>query len=93
MDRKMDKRKEGRRRRVAVNNTPVEESLLIRQRLRNLCELAIAIGQKKGLLGNHENNHTIDLEGGQNVANKRYIRDCDAAPTGQDKAGSQERGT
>lgn len=41
---------------------PVEESLLIRQRLRNLCELAIAIGQQEGLLTNH--NNTTNSEGG-----------------------------
>ena len=35
-------------------DTPVGESLLIRQRLRNLIELAIAIGQKEGLLGNQK---------------------------------------
>ncbi len=92
MDRKTDKRKEGRRRRVAVNNTPVEESLLIRQRLRNLCELAIAIGQKKGLLGNQEKVDTTEQEGGQNVTNKRDIRDREASPSGQDKTGDQERG-
>jgi len=33
---------------------------LIRQRLRNLCELAIAIGEKQGLLGNHKENDAID---------------------------------
>ena len=74
MDRKMDKHKEGRRRKVPVkNDTPVEESLLIRQRLRNLCELAIAIGQKQGLLGNHKDNDTANSEGGQNVADKGNI--------------------
>ena len=73
MDRKTDNRKERRRRRVEVNNTPVEESLLIRQRLRNLCELAIAIGQKQGLLGNHKDNDTANSEGGQNVADKGNI--------------------
>ncbi|MGI2336851.1 MAG: hypothetical protein ACRKGH_09485 [Dehalogenimonas sp.] len=33
----------------------VDETLLIRQRLCNLCELAIAIGQQEGLLTNHTN--------------------------------------
>ena len=89
MERKTDNRKERRRRRVAVNNTPVEESLLIRQRLRNLCELAIAIGQKQGLLGNHKNNDIANSEGGQNVADKGNIRDCKAAPPGEDKVGDQ----
>jgi len=66
MDRKTDKREVGRRRKdtMVKKNTPVEESLLIRQRLRNLCELAIAIGQKQGLLGNHKNKDTRDSEGG-----------------------------
>jgi len=39
MDQKNNSRKEGLQRKVVVNETPVEESLLIRQRLRNLCEL------------------------------------------------------
>ncbi|MEN8615189.1 hypothetical protein ABFB09_07940 [Dehalogenimonas sp. THU2] len=43
---------------------PVEETLLIRQRLRNLCELAIAIGQQEGLLTNHNDNEATDSEGG-----------------------------
>ncbi|MDO8637015.1 MAG: hypothetical protein Q7R34_12435 [Dehalococcoidia bacterium] len=77
MDRKTDKRKESRSRQAAVrDDTPVEESLLIRQRLRNLCELAIAIGQKKGLLGNHGEVNKIDSEGGPDVADKGNIRDC-----------------
>jgi len=90
MDRKTAKRKEGRRRRVAVNNTPVEESLLIRQRLRNLIELAVAIGQKEGLLGNHKETSPVDKEGGQNVANKGNIRDCKATPSRQGKTGNHE---
>ena len=65
MARKTDKQKESRHREVrAINETPVEESLLIRQRLRTLCELAIDIGQKKGLLGNHKRTDTTDSEGG-----------------------------
>ncbi len=72
MDRKTDKRKESRREKILMveQGTSVEESLLIRQRLRNLCELAIAIGQKKGLLGNHKKVDKTDSEGGQDVANK-----------------------
>ena len=33
---------------------PEEESLLVRQRLRNLCQLAIEIGLREGLLGNQK---------------------------------------
>ena len=90
MDRKTDKQKEGRHRKVAVNDTPVEESLLIRQRLRNLCELAIAIGQKEGLLGNHKEIDLKRSEGGQNVTDKGNIRDREAAQAGQDPLGRQE---
>jgi hypothetical protein len=89
MDRKTDKRKESQHSKAPVNDTPVEESLLIKQRLRNLCELAIAIGQKEGLLGNHKNNDTTDSEGGQDVADKRNFGDREAAPIGQDKVGDQ----
>ena len=75
MDQRTDKQKETRRRRHKANNdTPVEESLLIRQRLRTLCELAIDIGQKKGLLGNHKRSKTIDSEGGRDVTDKRNFR-------------------
>lgn len=83
----MDKRKEGRRRQAPANDTCVEESLLIRQRLRNLCELAIAIGQKQGLLGNHGNEDTKDSEGGQNVTNQGDIRCGEATQAGQDTVG------
>ena len=82
MDQKTDRRKESRRRKTPVNGSPVEESLLIRQRLRNLCELAIAVGQKQGLLGNHGNNDATNSEGGQDVADKRNFRGPEAAPRG-----------
>jgi hypothetical protein len=88
MDRKTSRPRGSRRSKVPENDSPVEESLLIRQRLRNLCELAIAIGQKKGLFVNYRKSETKEIEGGQNVANKGNIGDCDAAPVGQDKTGS-----
>ena len=69
---------------------PVSESLLIRQRLRNLIELAVAIGQKEGLLGNLKEASTVNKEGGQNVANKGTIRNRKAAQIRQDKTGNQE---
>jgi hypothetical protein len=72
------------------DDAPVEESLLIKQRLRNLIELAVAIGQKEGLIGNHKENISVNKEGGQNVTNKGNIRDRKAAQVGQDKAGNQE---
>ena len=63
MARMKDKgKKEGN---LHVENIPVEETLLIRQRLRNICELAVAIGRKNGLIGNYENNETMDSKGGQ----------------------------
>ena len=83
MDRKTDKRKESQHSKAPTNDAPVEESLLIKQRLRNLCELAIAIGQKEGLLGNHKNsNKTEDSEGGQDVADKGNFGNREAAPLG-----------
>ena len=48
--------------------TPVEESLLVRQRLHNLCQLAIEIGYKEGLLGNQK-----DIN--QTAAERTNIRD------------------
>ena len=90
---KVNKREESLRKKVTMagKDIPVSESLLIRQRLRNLIELAVAIGQKEGLLGNHKEASTAEKEGGQNVANKRNIRDRKAAQAGQDKAGGEER--
>ncbi len=89
---KVNKREESLRKKVTMvkKALPVSESLLIRQRLRNLIELAVAIGQKEGLLGNHKETSPVDKEGGQNVANKGNIRDRKAAPAGKDKAGNQE---
>jgi hypothetical protein len=66
------------------------ESLRIEQRLQNLIELAITIGQREGLMGNHEEVELNSLEGGKDVANKGNIRDRKVAPVGQDKAGNQE---
>ncbi len=89
---KVNKREESLRKKVTMarKDIPVSESLLIRQRLRNLIELAVAIGQKEGLLGNHKETNTVDKEGGQNVANKGNIRDRKAAPSRQGKAGNHE---
>ncbi len=54
MDERKERTRAGHRTRwTAKEETPIDETLVIRQRLRNLCELAIAIGQKKGLLGNY----------------------------------------
>jgi len=84
MDRKTGRCKEVHYKKAMGRDEPVEESLLIRQRLRNLCELVIAIGQKQGLLCDHMNNDATDKEGGSNVTDKGSIRDCKAAPAGQD---------
>ena len=67
MARKTDRQEERKQRQVAVNDIPVEETLLIKQRLRNLCELAIAIGQKQGLLGNRKNSETTGSVIGQEI--------------------------
>lgn len=69
MPRKMIEHEERHRREDATSVAPVEESLLIRQRLRNLCELAIAIGQRKGLLGNQKKTE----KGDKDVTAKRKI--------------------
>ena len=89
---KVNKREESLRKKVTMErkDIPVSESLLIRQRLRNLIELAIAIGQKEGLLGNHKEIESTNSEGGQYVANKGNIRDRKAAPSRQGKTGNHE---
>jgi len=87
----MNKRKENLRKKLPAIDPPAEETLLIRQRLRNLCELAIAIGQKQGLLGNHKNNGVIDSEGGHDVSastNNQVHRDTQTTSAkGHDKDG------
>ena len=78
MDRKTDKRKEDQQKRVAVIDIPIEESLLVRQRPRNLCELAIAIGQKEGLFGNQKEIDTSRSGSGQDFTAKENIQDLQA---------------
>ena len=68
---------------------PVESNPMVRTRLSTLLELAVAIGRREGLLGN---NGDFNVEGGQNVTDKGNIRDCKAAPVGEDKVGDQGRG-
>ncbi len=58
----------------------VENNPMVRTRLRTLLELAVAIGRREGLLGN---NGDSSAEGGSNVTDKGNIRDCKAAPTGE----------
>ncbi len=59
---------------------PVESNPMVRTRLRTLLEVAVAIGKRKGLLGN---NGEFNIEGGSNVTDKGNIRDCKAAPAGE----------
>ena len=67
----------------------VESNPMVRTRLRTLLELAVAIGRREGLLGN---NGDSKIEGGSNVTDKGNIRDCKAAPPGENKTGDQRRG-
>ena len=75
MDRKTDKCREAIQKRVVANDTPAEESFLIRQRLRDLCELAVSIGQKEGLFGNQKETDTRRSERGQDINAKENIQD------------------
>ena len=63
---------------------PVESNPMVRARLRTLLELAVTIGRREGLLGN---NGDLNVEGGSNVTDKGNIRDCEAAPAGENKTG------
>ncbi len=96
MVRTMNEHKENRRKKVPVTDEPAEETLLIRQRLRNLCELAIEIGQKQGLLGNHKNNDVINSEGGQDVpenTDTQVCRDTQTTPVvGRDRSEERRNG-
>ena len=62
MSLKVNKREEGpcQKEPMGGQDTSMGESLLIKQRLRNLIELAIAIGQKEGLLGKHKEIDSAD---------------------------------
>jgi hypothetical protein len=62
----------------------IENDPAVRARLRTLLELAIKIGRREGLIGNH-----IELisEGGSNVTNKGNIRNSMAATTREDQVG------
>ena len=51
---------------------PVENNPMVRTRLRNLLELAVAIGRREGILGNSDE---TNVEGGSNVTDKRDFRD------------------
>ncbi len=59
---------------------PVENNPMVRTRLRTLLELAVTIGRREGILGN---NGDSNVEGGSNVTDKGNIRDCKAAPAGE----------
>ena len=63
---------------------PVESNPMVRTRLRTLLEVAVAIGRREGLLGNSGDSNA---EGGSNVTDKGNIRDCKAAPAGENKTG------
>ncbi len=74
----------------ANKNKPAYETRLVRQRLQNLIQLAISIGQREGLIGNHLE-EVKDLEGGNNVNEKRGNRGIKAVKVGENKTGDQER--
>jgi hypothetical protein len=64
-----------------TQETPqIENNPMVRTRLRTLLELAVTIGKREGLLGN---NGELNVEGGSNVTDKGNIRDCKAAPAGE----------
>ena len=51
-----------------VETPPGDGDEMVRERLRTLLRLAIAIGTREGLLGNNGN---LKIEGGENVTDKR----------------------
>ena len=60
-----------------VKEDQIDESYAVRQRLRTLLDLTIAIGKRKGLIGNNGNMtsdcSTVNDKGGNYVTNKRRI--------------------
>jgi hypothetical protein len=46
---------------------------VVEQRLRTLFELAVTIGRREGLLGDHKSPRVVDTEGGLHVADKGNI--------------------
>ena len=75
---------------ITYRMAPFDGQQAVEQRLRNIIKLAIGVGRREGLIGNHKEDGIEESEGGQDVANKGNIRDRKAAPSRQGKAGNHE---
>jgi len=62
----------------------IENDPAVKARLRKLFELAITIGRREGLIGNHSEMNT---EGEKDVTDKGNIRNSMAATTRENQAG------
>jgi hypothetical protein len=54
---------------IQFSTAASDGQVAVEQRLRNLIELAIAIGRRDGLIGSAKENQISTLEGGQDVTN------------------------
>ena len=70
---------------------PFDGQQAVEQRLRNMVQLAVEIGRKEGLIGNHREDGKKKSEGGKDVTDKGDIRGCEVTETGENKTGDKER--
>jgi hypothetical protein len=73
---------------VTYRTAPFDGRQAVERRLQNIIKLAVEIGQREGLIGNHKEGIN-ELKGGKDVADKGNIRDCEIAEVREDKAGNQ----
>jgi hypothetical protein len=69
---------------------PFDGQQAVEQRLRNIIKLAMEIGRKEGLIGNHREDGIKKSEGGKDVTDKGNIRGCEIAETGENQARYKE---
>ena len=72
---------------ITYRMAPFDGQQAVEQRLRNIVQLAVEIGQREGLIGNHREDGIQKSEGGKDVADKGNIRDREATPAGENTIG------
>ena len=58
---------------VEIHTSSERKPRVVEQRLRTLLDLAVTIGRREGLLGDHKSPCMVDTEGGSHVADKGNI--------------------
>ena len=75
---------------ITYRMAPFDGQQAVEQRLRNIVQLAVEIGRKEGLIGNHREDGKKKSEGGKDVTDKGNIRGCKVTETGKNQAGDKE---